>query len=73
VLVPESVSTPWPGDLDNDKKFDIIYTTVQYENAAFDLQKPVGLFIRRYSTDNKIKKFSNWGAFMGSDYNSKID
>ena len=66
-------STPWIGDLDNDKKFDIIYTTVKYDNAAFDLQKPVGLFIRRYSTDIKIKKTSGWGAFMGSDYNSKFE
>ena len=66
-------STPWIGDLDNDKKFDIIYTTVKYENAAFDLQKPVGLFIRRYSTNIKIKRPSGWGAFMGNNYNAKFE
>jgi hypothetical protein len=62
-------STPWIGDIDNDKKFDIIYSAVKYENAAFDLQKPLGLFIRRYATDIPIKKTSRWGAFMGTNYN----
>ena len=52
-------STPWIGDLDNNKKFDIVYTTVKYDNAAFDLQKPVGLFIRKYSTNIKIKRASS--------------
>ena len=66
-------STPWIGDLDNDKKFDIIYTTVKYENAAFDLAKPLGFFIRRYSTDIKIKRPSGWGAFMGNNYNAKFE
>ncbi len=66
-------STPWIGDLDNDQKFDIIYTTVKYENAAYDLAKPLGLFIRLYSTGIKIKRPSGWGAFMGSDYNAKFE
>ncbi|HKC37026.1 MAG TPA: hypothetical protein VKB95_13220, partial [Chitinophagaceae bacterium] len=61
-------STPWIGDLDNDKKLDIIYSAVKYENAAFDLQKPLGLIIRRYETDIPMKKPSRWGAFMGTNY-----
>ena len=56
-------STPWIGDLDNNKKFDIVYTTVKYDNAAFDLQKPVGLFIRKYSTNIKIKRASSWCVY----------
>jgi len=36
-------------------------------------QKPAGLFIRKYSTDFKIKKPSGWGAFMGSNYNAKFE
>lgn len=62
-------STPWIGDMDNDRKLDIIYSAVQYENAAFDLQTPIGLFIRRYATGIEIKRPVQWGAFMGSNYN----
>jgi hypothetical protein len=61
-------STPWIGDLDNDKNLDIIYTAVKYNNAAFDLAQPLTLIIRRYSTDIRIKKNIRWGAFMGSRY-----
>ncbi len=61
-------STQWIGDIDNDKKLDIIYSAVKYENAAFDLQKPLGLFIRRYVTAIPIRKSSSWGAFMGTNY-----
>jgi hypothetical protein len=61
-------STPWIGDLDNDNKYDIIYSAVQYGNAAFDLQKPLGLFVHRFATDKEIKKKPGWGAFMGSNY-----
>ena len=63
-------STPWIGDIDNDRKLDIIYSAVEYENAAFDLQTPIGLYIRRYATGIEIKKRVQWGAFMGSNYNS---
>ena len=66
-------STPWIGDLDNDKKFDIIYTSVKYKNAAYDLAKPLGLFIRRFSTDIEIQRPSGWGAFMGNDYNATFE
>jgi hypothetical protein len=61
-------STPWIGDIDGDNKFDIIYSAVKYENAAFDLQQPLGLFIRRYVTGIPVKKVSRWGGFMGTNY-----
>jgi outer membrane protein assembly factor BamB len=65
-------STPWIGDLDQDNNYDIIYTAVKYNNAVFDLQTPLGLFVRRYSTNIKIKDQVRWGAFMGSRYNGKF-
>lgn len=61
-------STPWVGDLDNDNSYDIVYCAVKYNNAAFDLQTPLGLYVRRLVTDKKIAKPSRWGAFMGSGY-----
>jgi outer membrane protein assembly factor BamB len=63
-------STSWVGDLDGDNNFDIVYCAVQYSNAQFDLQKPLGLLISRYQTDMKIKRPAKWGAFMGSQYTS---
>ncbi|HTE23902.1 hypothetical protein [Flavitalea sp.] len=62
-------STPWIGDIDNDGKFDIIYSSVRYNDINLDLAEPLGLFISRYKTNIPIKKMSNWGAFMGSRYN----
>ena len=60
--------TPWIGDLDGDSHYDIVSTAVKYEDALFDLQQPLGLFIARYSTDKLIKKPVTWGAYMGSRY-----
>jgi len=65
--------TPWIGDLDGDNKYDIIYSAVKYENALFDLQKPLGILIGRYKTDIEIKKPVIWGAFMGSRYTGVFD
>ena len=62
-------STPWIGDMDNDGHLDIICSSVKYDNAAFDLQQPEGLYIRRYIGDFHIKRPVRWGGFMGSDYN----
>jgi len=61
-------STPWIGDLNHDGQYDVLYTAVQYRNALFDLQVPLGLSIRRYSTKKKIYAAPRWGAFMGSGY-----
>jgi len=63
-------STPWIGDLNNDNNYDIIYSSVKYENALYDLQRPLGLLIHRTSTNIKIKKPLHWSAFMGTNYNS---
>jgi hypothetical protein len=63
-------STPWIGDLDHNGYYDILYSTVRYRNALFDLQVPLGLSIRRYATTIKITKPIRWGAFMGSGYTS---
>ncbi|MES1198131.1 MAG: PQQ-binding-like beta-propeller repeat protein, partial [Chitinophagaceae bacterium] len=70
LLATNIASTPWIGDLDGDNKYDFIYSAVNYENAQFDLQKPLGLLVKRFKTDIKLKKPVRWGAFMGSDYNS---
>jgi hypothetical protein len=63
-------STPWIGDLNKDGMYDIIYTSVKYDNAATDLQKPLGLTIHRGATNFKIKNKLSWSAFMGTHYNS---
>ena len=63
-------STPWIGDLNNDNNYDVIYSSVKYENALYDLQRPLGLLIHRTSTNIKIKKPLHWSAFMGTNYNS---
>ena len=63
-------STPWIGDLNNDDYYDIIYSSVKYENALSDLQRPLGLIIRRSATNIKLKKPLHWSAFMGTNYNS---
>lgn len=65
-------STPWIGDLDGDHFYDIICSSVQYENALLDLQKPQGLYIRRFKTSISISKPTAWGAFMGSDYRGRV-
>jgi outer membrane protein assembly factor BamB len=61
-------STPWIGDMDNDGHLDIICSAVKYENAAFDLQTPLGLYVRRYIGDFHVKRPVRWGAFMGTSY-----
>jgi len=61
-------STPWIGDLDQDGEYDILYSAVQYPNALFDLQVPLGLSVRRYATKKKVTRAARWGAFMGSGY-----
>jgi outer membrane protein assembly factor BamB len=61
-------STPWIGDLDGDKKLDILYTAVNYYDTRFDLQKPLGLIISRYRMDIDLPKRPFWGAYMGSNY-----
>lgn len=61
-------STPWIGDLDNNSRYDFISTSVEYRNAAYDLEQPLGLYIRRYASEMPVKKASPWSAFMGTDY-----
>lgn len=68
VLATNLASTPWIGDLDGNGKYDFITAATRYDNAAFDLQKPSGLYIRRFATDIEIKKAPRWGAFMGTNY-----
>jgi hypothetical protein len=65
-------STPWVGDMDADGTFDIIYSSVKYDDVILDLAQPLGLFISRYKTSIPIKKPGNWGAFMGSGYNARF-
>jgi hypothetical protein len=61
-------STPWIGDMDNDGRIDILYTAVKYENAQFDLQKPLGLYVHRFASNIPFKRSVRWGTFMGSNY-----
>jgi len=60
-------STPLIGDLDKDGMFDVIYTAVKYHDVHFDLEQPLGLWVRRLSTQRKIARPPRWGGFMGRD------
>lgn len=65
-------STPFIGDLDNDGLYDIIGTSVEYRNAAYDLAQPLGLRVRRYATGISSKVPTRWGAFMGTGYDGRF-
>ena len=57
-------STPWLGDLDNDQYMDILYTAYNHPD---DLQRYLGMSVKRISTPTKIRQPIKWGAYMGSD------
>ena len=57
-------STPWIGDMDQDDYLDIIYC--QYFNPG-DLNRMLGLQIRRISTAIPIEKSVLWGEYMGAN------
>ncbi len=67
-------STPWIGDLDNDKYLDIIYC--QYFNPN-NFQRFLGMSVKRVSTPIRMGKKVRWGEYLGSQRNSiftmKID
>ena len=58
-------STPWAGDLDNDKKIDILF--VIQANYP-DLLKFNGIGIGRKELDTSLSKPPTWGAYMGNDF-----
>jgi hypothetical protein len=58
-------STPWIGDLDNNGKYDFVTTSVEYRNAAYNLEQPLGLYVQRYASEIVMKRPVKWGAFMG--------
>jgi len=63
-------STTWIGDLDNDKKADLIYV-IQVNHPTllyFD-----GFGIGRIQLDSEISSPPTWGAYMGNDYNGVLD
>lgn len=57
-------STPWIGDMDNDGYLDIVYNA--YNHPA-DLNRYLGMSVKRISTPVKMKQPVKWGAYMGSD------
>ncbi|NND34350.1 MAG: hypothetical protein HKN76_17330, partial [Saprospiraceae bacterium] len=59
-------STPWIGDLDNDKYLDIIYC--QYYNPN-NFQRFLGMSVKRVSTPVRIRKPVSWGEYLGSAQN----
>jgi outer membrane protein assembly factor BamB len=58
-------STPWIGDMDNDRMLDIVYChgTNAKKTYTFD-----GLRVNRLKTTIPITKPIKWGAYMGSNY-----
>jgi outer membrane protein assembly factor BamB len=73
VLATNFASTPWIGDVDNDNRFDIIHASVNFNDIRFTLERPLGLFVKRYNTGIAIKHSPKWGAYMGSRYNGNYD
>ncbi|MET0637487.1 MAG: hypothetical protein ABWZ25_15755 [Chitinophagaceae bacterium] len=70
VAATNFASTPWLGDLDNDGKLDIIYSSVLFDGVKLDLEKPRGLRVSRYVTEIPLHKPPRWSAFMGTNYTS---
>lgn len=61
-------STPWIGDMDNDRRMEIIYCN---ETNPFDLLSVTfkeGLKITKLKTDVPLTEPVQWGAYMGSNY-----
>lgn len=64
-------STPWIGDLEGNGKYDLVFTAVHYQNALFDLQKPLGLWIKRFSTQIPAG-VPRWAGFMGNHCQGRL-
>ncbi|QHT67216.1 hypothetical protein GXP67_11470 [Rhodocytophaga rosea] len=57
-------STPWIGDLDQDQKADIVYSSVNFSLRNNDLTHPNGLRINSLETQIPISKIHAWGAYI---------
>ena len=55
-------SSPWVGDLDSDGYLDIVYT--HYFHGT-QLQKFMGMRVRRISSSIRMKGAPKWGEYMG--------
>lgn len=58
-------STPWIGDMDGDKKLDIIY--FEMTNTP-EFHEFYGLRIQRMATNFSAEQPPAWGAYMGNQY-----
>ena len=58
-------TTPWIGDIDNDKYLDIVYC--QYYSPNANILAFLGMKVKRISTHIKARKKPLWGAYMGSN------
>lgn len=56
-------TTPWIGDMDEDKYLDIVYC--QYFHHSY-LLSFLGMRVKRIATPIRVKDEVRWGAFMGS-------
>ncbi len=59
-------STPWLGDLDDDGYLDIVYSAYNHPNQ---IQRYLGMSVKRIGTPIKMKQPVIWGAYMGTDGN----
>ncbi|MEO5562813.1 MAG: hypothetical protein ABIR18_05240 [Chitinophagaceae bacterium] len=64
---------PWIDDLDGDNNYDIIYSSVKYQDIKFDPEQPLGLCIGRHNTHTLIKKPVGWGSFIGGYYDGRFN
>lgn len=63
-------STPWIGELDQDGYLDIVYP--QYFHPG-EINRFLGMSIKRISTNIPIRSEINWGAYMSSNGNGIWD
>lgn len=59
-------STPWLGDLDDDGYLDIVYCAYNHPN---EIQRYLGMSVKRISTPIKMEQPVIWGAYMGTNGN----
>lgn len=58
-------ATPWVGDLDGDKKWDLIYPLMTNSTRLYDVN---GMVLKRLTLPYTYQKAPAWGGYMGTKY-----
>lgn len=63
-------STPWIGDMNEDGLVDIVYCHGNNLRHTYTFD---GITVHRLATDIQMPSSIKWGAYQGSDFNSRYD